>query len=102
LQKQHKISSWGLGSWDPAAKAHMIAYDKQTIKRLYNDGRLGSNSLVIEGMRRYLLMRILMNPVYIFGHQIHKEQLKGCMSIGNKKKIPIHPKQAYTLSYILI
>jgi hypothetical protein len=36
----------GLGSWDPAAKAHMIAYDKQTIKRLYNDGRLGSNSLV--------------------------------------------------------
>jgi hypothetical protein len=53
-------------------------------------------------MRRYLLMRILMNPVYIFGHQIHKEQLKGCMSIGNKKKIPIHPKQAYTLSYILI
>ena len=29
LQKQHKISSWGLGSWDPAGKAHMMAYDKQ-------------------------------------------------------------------------
>ena len=28
-QKQHKISSWGLGSWDPAAKEHMMAYDKQ-------------------------------------------------------------------------
>ena len=29
VQKQHKISSWGLGSWDPAAKEHMMAYDKQ-------------------------------------------------------------------------
>ena len=27
--KQHKIHSWGLGSWDPAAKEHMMAYDKQ-------------------------------------------------------------------------
>ena len=33
-KKQHKISSRGLDSWDPAAKAHMMAYDKQTIKRL--------------------------------------------------------------------
>ena len=32
--KNSKISSWGLGSWDPAAKARMMAYDKQTIKRL--------------------------------------------------------------------
>jgi hypothetical protein len=56
----------------------MMAYDKQTIKRLYNDVRRGSNSLVGgRGMRIHLLMRILMNPVYIFGHQIHKEQLKG-------------------------
>jgi hypothetical protein len=22
-------TSWGLGSWDPAAKEHMMAYDKQ-------------------------------------------------------------------------
>jgi len=29
----------GLGSWHPAAKEHMMAYDKQTIKRLYNDVR---------------------------------------------------------------
>ena len=28
-QSQHKISSWRLGSWDPTAKAHMMAYDKQ-------------------------------------------------------------------------
>ena len=35
--KNSKISSWGLGSWDPATKEHMMAYDKQTIKRLYND-----------------------------------------------------------------
>jgi hypothetical protein len=45
LQKQHKISSWGFGSWDPAAKAHMMAYDKQTIKRLYNDVRRGCKPL---------------------------------------------------------
>ena len=32
----------GLGSWDPAAKEHMMAYDKQTIKRLYKDVRRGS------------------------------------------------------------
>ena len=44
-QKQHKISSWGLGSWDPAAKEHMMTYDKQTIKRLYNDVRRGSKPL---------------------------------------------------------
>jgi hypothetical protein len=37
VQKQHKISSWGLGSSDPVAREHMMAYDKQTIKRLYND-----------------------------------------------------------------
>ena len=29
VQKQHKMSSWGLGSWDPAAKAQIMAYDKQ-------------------------------------------------------------------------
>ena len=29
MQKQHKISSWGLDSWDPAAKAHMMVYDMQ-------------------------------------------------------------------------
>jgi hypothetical protein len=29
LHKQHNISCWGLGSWDPAAKAYMMAYDKQ-------------------------------------------------------------------------
>jgi hypothetical protein len=34
VQKQHKMPSWGLDPWDPAAKAHMMAYDKQTIKRL--------------------------------------------------------------------
>jgi hypothetical protein len=29
VAKTAKISSWGLGSWDPAAKAHMMAYDKR-------------------------------------------------------------------------
>jgi hypothetical protein len=29
LCKNSKISSWGLGSWDPAAKERMMAYDKQ-------------------------------------------------------------------------
>jgi hypothetical protein len=27
--KAYHIPSWGLGSWDPAAKAHMTAYDMQ-------------------------------------------------------------------------
>ena len=44
-QKQHTTSSWGLGSWDPAAKEQMMIYDKQTIKRLYNDVRRGSKPL---------------------------------------------------------
>ena len=35
-QKQHKISSLGLGSWDPAAKEH---------RRLYNVIRRETNSL---------------------------------------------------------
>jgi hypothetical protein len=52
LQKQHKISSLGLGSWDPAAKEHMMAYDKQTIKRLYNDVRRGDN--LLEGYEEVL------------------------------------------------
>ena len=43
--KNSKISSWGLGSWDPATKELMMAYDKQTIKRLYNDVRRGNNPL---------------------------------------------------------
>ena len=43
--KNSKKSSWGLGSWDPAAKEHMMAYDKQTIKRLYNDVQRGNNPL---------------------------------------------------------
>jgi hypothetical protein len=75
LQKQHKISSLGLGSWDPAAKEHMMAYDKQTIKRLYNDVRRGDNLLggyeeVLPHVNSYEL-------IYIFWHQINKEQLKG-------------------------
>jgi hypothetical protein len=44
LQKQHKISSWGLGSWDPAAKAHMMPYDMQ-LKDFYNDVRRGDNPI---------------------------------------------------------
>jgi hypothetical protein len=43
--KNSKISSWGLWSWDPATKEHMMAYDKQTIKRLYNDVQRGNNPL---------------------------------------------------------
>jgi hypothetical protein len=43
--KNSKISSWGLGSWDPSAKEHMMAFDKQTIKRLYNDVQRGNNPL---------------------------------------------------------
>jgi len=39
-------------------------------------------------------MRILMYSVYIFGHRINKEQLKGSMSTGNTERIPIHRKQA--------
>jgi hypothetical protein len=34
-----------LGSWHPAAKEHMMAYDKQTIKRHYTDVRQGNNPL---------------------------------------------------------
>ena len=41
--KNNKISSWGLGSWDPATKEHMMAYDKQL--DFYNDVQRGSNSL---------------------------------------------------------
>ena len=39
VQKQHKISSWELGSWDPAAKEHMMAYDKQLkdFKTMYDE-----------------------------------------------------------------
>jgi hypothetical protein len=48
----------GLGSWDPAGKEHMMAYDKQTTKRLYNDVRQGSYSLGRRLMRRYLLIVI--------------------------------------------
>ncbi|HET7283614.1 MAG TPA: hypothetical protein VFI70_02925 [Nitrososphaeraceae archaeon] len=44
----------GLGSWHPAAKEHMMAYDKQTIKRLYNDVRREDN--LLGGMRREILM----------------------------------------------
>jgi len=54
VQKQHNIYSWGLGSWDSATKVHMMAYDKQTIKRLYNDIQQGSNSL--GGYEEVLLM----------------------------------------------
>jgi hypothetical protein len=44
-----------------SSQAYMMAYDKQTIKRLYNDGRLGNNPL--GGMykrcnRGYFLYRI--------------------------------------------
>ena len=36
--KNSKISSWGLGSWDPAAKEHMMAYDKQLdFTTMYDD-----------------------------------------------------------------
>jgi hypothetical protein len=45
VAKQHKISSLGSGSWHPAAKEHMMAYDKQTIKRHYTDVRQGNNPL---------------------------------------------------------
>jgi hypothetical protein len=37
-------------------------------------------------MRIYLLMRILMNPLCIFGHEINKEQLKGGTNIEKCKK----------------
>jgi hypothetical protein len=39
VQKQHKISSQELGSWDPAAKEHMMAYDKQIkdFKAMYDE-----------------------------------------------------------------
>jgi hypothetical protein len=43
--KNSKISSWGLGSWHPAVKEHMMAFDKQTIKRLYNDVQRENNPL---------------------------------------------------------
>jgi hypothetical protein len=43
--KNSKISSWGLGSRDPAGREHMMAFDKQTIKRLYNDVQRGNNPL---------------------------------------------------------
>ena len=40
-QKQHRISSWGLGSWDPAAKEHKTlqryATRNQFSRRGYED-----------------------------------------------------------------
>jgi hypothetical protein len=73
-QKQHKISSWGLGSWDPAAKEHMMTYGKQTIKRLYNDVRRGSKPL--EGYEEVLPHVNSYEFSHIFWHQTIKEQLK--------------------------
>jgi hypothetical protein len=35
----------GAFTWDAEAKANMMAYDKQTIKRLYNDVQRGNNPL---------------------------------------------------------
>jgi hypothetical protein len=77
--KNSKISSWGLGSWDPATKEHMMAYDKQTIKRLYNDVRRGSKPLGgYEDLDPHgYISSINPNPLCVFGHQINKEQLKG-------------------------
>jgi hypothetical protein len=37
------------------------------------------------------------NSVYIFGHQITKERLKGWYEYWKHKKIPVRPKQAYAL-----
>ena len=48
LQKQHKISSQKVGSWDPAAKAHMMAYDKQ----LNTYTHVRQESILQEGMRK--------------------------------------------------
>ena len=75
VQKQHKISSWGLGSWDPATKEHMMAYDTQ-LKDFTTMYRRGSNPLGgHEDLHPHSCMET-MNPnsVCIFGHQINKEQ----------------------------
>ena len=39
LQKQHKISSQEVGSWDPAAKVHMMTHEKQLrdFKTMYDE-----------------------------------------------------------------
>jgi hypothetical protein len=92
----------GLGSWDPAAKTHMMAYDKQ-LKDFYNDVRRGSNSLVMEGMKIHFLMVVYSKyeSSLHFWASNNKEQLKGWYEYWKHKKIPVHPKQAYALSYIL-
>ena len=43
-QKQQDILM-GIRFEDPAGREHMMAYDKQTIKRLYNDVQRGNNPL---------------------------------------------------------
>ena len=47
--KNSKISSWGLGSWDPATKEHMMAYDNKQLKdftTMYDE-----ETILYEGMR---------------------------------------------------
>jgi hypothetical protein len=63
LQKQHKISSWGLDSWDPAAKAHMMAYDKQ----LKDFTTMYDEEATLEGYEEVLPHVNSLNSVYISG-----------------------------------
>ena len=67
MQKQYKISSWGLCSWDPAAKEHKTLqwYDEKPTSLV------GYEDLDPHGY----IQTMNPNPLCIFGHQINKEQL---------------------------
>ena len=97
MQKQHDI----LIGIRFVGSSSQSAYDGlwHAIKRLYNDVRGGDN--LLGGYEDEILIWILINSVYIFGHQINKKQLKGWYGIGDTKKIPYSSK-AYALNYILI
>ena len=69
-QKQHRISSWGLGSWDPAAKEHKTL-QRCTMRNQFS--RRGYEDLNPHGY----IQTMNPNSVCIFGHQINKEQLNG-------------------------
>jgi hypothetical protein len=52
--------------WDAEAKAHMMAHDKQAIKGTLQRCMTRRQFYRKEGgMRKYFLMRIVMNPLFI-------------------------------------
>jgi hypothetical protein len=78
------MSSWGVGSWDPAAKVHMMTYEKKetlqrciTREQFFSLGRGGEDLDPHENSYE---------SVCIFEHQINKEQLNGWYEYWKHKK----------------